>query len=225
MMNRRNFLGSFSLLSLGLAASPAPTCIAARAVAPEDFCLNLVTDDSDLAIPLLEALLARALSAYKNLKFSEYKLAGQHIADLVLIRNRRLLDYKTSHDELAKGLYEIARNLNLPRKVENPVLMKFYTEDRRRTAATLNLFGSNILLKQLSLTENQGPHEVESETGRVTFVIRNKSVKITAATCRHKTCMKMGSINAAGQSLVCIPSRLRIAIEGQDESGLDGVTF
>lgn len=224
-MKRRNFLKNFSFWGLGLMATPALSLRDERAVVPEDFCLNLVTDDSDRAIPLLEALLARSLSTYKNLKFSEYKLAGEHMADLVLIKNRHLLDYKNSDDELAQGLYEIARSLSLPRKVENPVLMKFYTEDRRRTAATLNLFGNNILLKQLSLTENQGSHEAESETGRITFVIRNKSVKITAATCQHKTCMNMGSINATGQSLVCIPSRLRIAIEGQDESGLDGVTF
>lgn len=224
-MKRRNFIKNFSFWGLGLVATPSLCFRDERAAVPEDFCLNLVTDDSDRAIPLLEALLARSLSAYKNLKFSEYKLAGEHMADLVLIKNRRLLDYKNSDDELARGLHEIARSLGLPRQVENPVLLKFYTEDRRRTAVTLNLFGNNILLKQLSLTENQGPHEVESETGRVTFVIRNKSVKITTATCRHKTCMNMGSINAAGQSLVCIPSRLRIAIEGQDESGLDGVTF
>jgi hypothetical protein len=222
MMNRRNFLQGISLLSLGLAGLNSRD---ERTAAPEDFCLNLITDDSDRAIPMLEALLARALSAYKNLKFSEYKLAGEHIADLVLLKNRRLLDYKTSDDELARGMREIAQNLGLPRRVENPVLMKFYTEDRPRLATTLNLFGNNILLKQLSLTENQGVHQVESETGRVTLVIRNKSAKIIAATCRHKTCMNMGSINAAGQSLVCIPSRLRIAIEGQDESGLDGVTF
>jgi len=224
-MKRRNFLKNFSAWGLGLMAAPNLSFRDGRAAAPEDFCLNLVTDDSDRAIPLLESLLARSLSAFKNLKFSEYKLAGEHIADLVLIKNRRLLDYKNSADELAKGLYEIARGLNLPRQVDNPVLLKFYTEDRRRPAATLNLFGNNILLKQFSLTENQGTHEVESETGRVTFVIRNKSVKITAATCRHQTCMNMGSINAAGQSLVCIPSRLRLAIDGQDESGLDGVTF
>lgn len=224
-MKRRNFLKNFSVWGLGLLAAPDLNFRDARAAAPEDFCLNLVTDDPDRAIPMLESLLARSLSAFKNLKFSEYKLAGEHLADLVLIKNRRLLDYKRSEDELAQGLYEIARSLNLPRKVENPVLLKFYTEDRRRPAATLNLFGNNILLKQFSLTENSGLHEIESETGRVTFVIRNKSVKITAATCQHKTCMNMGSINAAGQSLICIPSRLRLAIEGQEESGLDGVTF
>jgi len=224
-MNRRNFLKGFSLLSFGLPATPELSFRRERTVAPEDFCLNLVTDDSDRAIPMLETLLARALPAYKNLKFSEYKLAGEHMADLVLIKNRRLLDYKNSADALARGLYEIAKSLSLPRPVQNPVLMKFYTEDRRRAATTLNIFGNNILLKQLSLTENQGAHEVESETGRLTLVIRNKSAKITAATCRHQTCMTMGSINAAGQCLVCIPSRLRIAIEGQDESGLDGVTF
>lgn len=224
-MKRRNFIKHFSFWGLGLMAAPDLRFRDGREAGPEDFCLNLVIDDSDHAIPLLEALLARSLSAYKNLKFSEYKLAGEHMADLVLIKNRRLLDYKNSNDELAQGLYEIARSLGLPRKVENPVLLKFYTEDRQRTAITLNLFGNNILLKQLSLTENQGPHEVESETGRITFIIRNKSVKITSATCRHKTCMNMGSINTAGQSLICIPSRLRMAFEGQDESGLDGVTF
>jgi hypothetical protein len=103
--------------------------------------------------------------------------------------------------------------------------MKFYTEDRRRTPKTLNIFGNNVLISRLSLTEDQGEHQIENAKGRLTLVIRNKSAKIVAATCQHKTCMSMGAINSPGQNLVCIPSQIRISIEGQEESGLDGVTY
>jgi hypothetical protein len=224
-MNRRNFLKSFSLSSLGLAAAPELTIWAERAVAPEDFSLNLITDDSERAILLLESLLARFLSAYKNLKYSERVLTGSHRADLLLIKNRRVLDYRNSEDELAKGLCEAAKNLGLPKTVKNPILMQFYTEDRRLTPKIIHIFGNNILIKKLSLTEDEGTHQIESETGRVTLIIRNKSAQITAATCKHKTCMNMGAINAAGQSLICLPNHLRISFAGQNEPDLDGVTF
>jgi len=222
-MNRRNFLKNFSLVGLGVTA--VPELWTERAVPPEDFSLNLITNDSERAISILEALLARCLPAYKNLKYSEQRLAGSHIADLVLIKNRRVLDYRNSGDELARGLCEAAKNLELPKTVENPVLMKFHTEERRLAPKIITIFDNNILIKRLSLTADEGTHQIENEKGRVTLNIRNKSAKITAATCRHKTCINMGAINAAGQSLICIPNHLRISIAGQNEFSLDGVTF
>jgi hypothetical protein len=225
MMNRRNFIKNFSLIGFGLAGSAALRALAEDIPELEDFNLKIITDDSERAVTLLEAILARSLSVYKNLKFSECPLAGQHVADLVLIKNRRLIDYRNAIDELAAGLREVARSLGLPKKVENPVLMKFYTEDPRRAPKTIDIFGNNILLKRLSLTEDEGAHQITSERGGVTLVIRNKSAKITAATCQHQTCVKMGAINAAGQSLICLPNQLRISIEGQAGSGLDGITF
>lgn len=224
-MDRRNFLKNFSMFGLGWAITPALSFATNRAAAPADFCLNLITDDSARAIPLLEKLLARFLPAEKNLQYSEYPLAGTHLADLVLIENRRVVDYRRANEELAKGAYEVAKNLGLPKKVENPVLMKFYTEARRGAAQTLNIFGNNILLKRLSLTDDAGTHQIENAKGRITLVIRNKSAKIINATCRHQTCMKMGTINTAGQNLVCIPQQFRLSIEGQEESNFDGVTF
>ncbi|MCG3121358.1 MAG: hypothetical protein ALAOOOJD_04411 [bacterium] len=119
----------------------------------------------------------------------------------------------------------MAKNLGLPKKVADPVLMKFYTEARPRPAQTLNIFGNNILLKRLSLTDDAGTHQIENAKGRITLVIRNKSARIINANCRHQTCMQMGTINAVGQSLVCIPQQLRLSIEGQEESTFDGVTF
>jgi hypothetical protein len=50
-------------------------------------------------------------------------------------------------------------------------------------------------------------------------------VKIVSASCKHKTCMKLGAISRPGQSLVCIPNRLRVVIEGGNDFGVDGITF
>lgn len=222
-MNRRNFLKNLSLLGLSWAIAPVWTFAAERTVAPEDFCLNLIIDDSASAIPLLEKLLARHLPAEKNLKFAEYPLRGSHLADFVLIENRRVVDYRNVDEELAKGVYEVAKNLGLPKKVDNPVLLKFYTEARPRLVQTLNILGNDILIKRLSLTDAAGAQQSENAGGRITLVIRNKSAQITNAPCRHQTCRQI--ITAAGQNPVCIFPQLRRSREGKEESNFDGVTF
>jgi hypothetical protein len=223
-MNRRNFIKSFSLASLGM-ATRAGLSGTEHAVAFEDFSLNLITDDSDRAITILEALLAQHLSAYKNLKYSEQILAGSHRADLIVVKNRRVFDYRHSTGELARGLCEAAQNLGLPKTIENPTLMKFHTEDFRLAPKIVHIFGNDILVKSFSLIKDEGAHQIENEKGRMTLVIRNRSAKIAAATCRHKTCVKMGAINAGGQNLLCIPNHFRISLAAQNELDLDGVTF
>jgi hypothetical protein len=224
-MNRRSFLKSLSLAGLGLAAIPELQLLAEQGVEPEDFSLKIITDDSARALAMLEAPLARALAANKNLRYSEVPLVGPHLADVVLFKNRRKLDYRNSADELAQSVCEVAKRLGLPKQVENPVLMKFYTEDRRLTSKTINLFGSNVLITRLSLTENQGAPQIESVNERLTLVIRNKSAKTMSSTCRHKTCTRMGAISSPGQNSACSPGQIRIAMEGRDESGFDGVTY
>jgi hypothetical protein len=225
MMNRRSFLRSLSLAGLGLAAIPELQLLAEQGVESEDFSLKIITDDVARALAMLEAPLARSLAANKNLRYSEVPLVGPHLADVVLFKNRRKLDYRNSADELAQSVCEVAKLLGLPKKVENPVLMKFYTEDRRLTSKTISIFGNNVLITRLSLTESQDTPQIESAEGRLSLVIRNKSADTATATCRHKTCMSTGPVNSPGKNLEGHPSRIRIAMERRDESGFDGITY
>lgn len=57
--------------------------------------------------------------------------------------------------------------------------------------------------------------EVTTEFGRNVVVIDNKNVWISDTTCKDKVEVNAGKINHSGQSLVCLPNRLVVTIEGR----------
>lgn len=56
--------------------------------------------------------------------------------------------------------------------------------------------------------------------------IKNGSVSVSEASCKNQVCVRHGSISRAGESIVCLPNRLVITIEGGAEKGggYDAVT-
>ncbi len=63
----------------------------------------------------------------------------------------------------------------------------------------------------------------DEEYGRNMLRIENGSVKILEADCPRGLCVKQGEIRHAGQSVVCLPHRLVVRIEGAG-SGVDLVS-
>ena len=55
-----------------------------------------------------------------------------------------------------------------------------------------------------------------------TVRISGGRVSVTAASCRNQVCTKHSSISKTGESIVCLPNRLVVTIEGGD--GYDTVT-
>ncbi len=223
-MNRRSFLKRGSLL----ASSLATTRLFAHAPAKntsEQFSLHVLTDDSDRAIPALEELIKTSFANSPRVKFAEYQLAGPHLGDLVVIKNQNVVDYRQAHDALGLQARALAKSLQLPRVMENPMLVKFYTETQAAKPQNALVFVNNVLVQQLPIGAQAATHEITGLRGRMAIALRNGSVKVAGTSCRHRTCMKMGAINAPGQHLICIPNAVRIAIEGHNENGLDGVTF
>lgn len=54
--------------------------------------------------------------------------------------------------------------------------------------------------------------------------VQNGTVCIADADCPDRTCVRMGAISRAGETLVCLPHRLTITLEGAASSALDAVT-
>ena len=54
--------------------------------------------------------------------------------------------------------------------------------------------------------------------------VQSGTVCIADADCPDRTCMRMGAISRAGETLVCLPHRLTITLEGAAGSALDAVT-
>ena len=57
-------------------------------------------------------------------------------------------------------------------------------------------------------------------------VISGGRVSVTEASCKNQVCVKHGEISRTGESIVCLPNRLVVRIEGGSEEGggYDSVT-
>ena len=52
-----------------------------------------------------------------------------------------------------------------------------------------------------------------------TVRIKGGKVSVTEASCKNQVCVKHAAISAAGESIVCLPNRLVVSIEGSGEGG------
>lgn len=111
-------------------------------------------------------------------------------------------------------------------------------------AVTLGLFvfqafrgekGSRVIIRQdgqilyeLSLLENRTGKDalrLESEEGTNLLVIEDGKAYILEADCPDKLCVKQRAVSRQGESLICLPHRLVITVESEEESGIDAVTY
>lgn len=73
-----------------------------------------------------------------------------------------------------------------------------------------------------SLSENQTV-EIDSANGHNTMEIKNGQVSIVAADCPNKDCMEFGSISKTNQTILCLPNKVSVKINGK--SDLDSVSY
>ena len=228
-MNRRTFFKNCSFMVAGAAAAKAMTVLPKSLIAAphtnEYFSLNVLTNQPDKAVTKIEALIKQTAFPQKNISFTQYGLAGNHVSDLVFIRNNKLVDFRHANDKLSEELHEVARSLELPNKVKDPVLVKFYSRAATAQPQNIQVFHRNTLIEQLAIDADREAHTVKGSKGNVKLTIHNKVAQLVDASCRHKTCMKMGTINQAGQSIVCIPNELRIAVAGKRNLGVDDISY
>ncbi len=58
---------------------------------------------------------------------------------------------------------------------------------------------------------------IEGPLGETVLAIKNGQACILASPCPHKVCMGMGEVARSGELLACVPNRLLVRIEGQDQ--------
>ncbi|MDD3705993.1 MAG: NusG domain II-containing protein [Clostridiaceae bacterium] len=84
------------------------------------------------------------------------------------------------------------------------------------------------LYKAITMEEGMEQQEfhIELENGKyIDIVVDENGAYVKDVVCPDKVCQKTGLINRVGQSIVCLPNRVVIYIEGQEESEIDGISF
>lgn len=65
---------------------------------------------------------------------------------------------------------------------------------------------------------------IEQDGAANVLVIENGAVWVEEANCRDKICVRQGAIRYTGQSIVCLPHKLVITIEGGSDTPFDAQT-
>lgn len=70
------------------------------------------------------------------------------------------------------------------------------------------IYGKYSLSKDRTITVNRNGH-----MNKIT--IKSGKVQVSKSSCKNQICVKQGSISTTHQSIVCIPNRVVVSIEGK----------
>jgi|GEM_PF-1107126 len=229
-MKRRTFLKTGTLLCSSAALATVGTLFPYNAWAhplktTPDFSIDVVTNHPDEATRRIGFLLGQMTANQRNIQVSETPLAGNFVGDIAYLNGTRLVDFRHENDDFSQELAGIGRALNLPRALENPTLVRFFTGHEATRATEAHVFVGDVLVERLPLRQDIAAHRVQGAKGWVDLAIEDRSVRISSASCKHKTCVKMGAVRRPGQPLVCIPAGVHVSLNGTDSFGVDSVTF
>jgi len=228
-MKRREFIKYSSLILPATAAmgmiNPFTKKVFAADKNSGPFSLSVITGQPSVTIHKIEQAINK--SGYRNgiLKFNEYRLQGRHVGDIAYVKSNALVDYRKGTDEFSLLLNESAGSLSLPKVVDDPVLLRFSSQQNFTEPENADIFMGETLINQLSLNKDIDHYRIDGLKGGVDIRIKDRSVKIISATCTHKTCMNMEAISKPGENLVCIPNQINITIAGKNIFGVDSITF
>ena len=91
----------------------------------------------------------------------------------------------------------------------------------RQDGAVVRVQSEGEVLMELPLSRDT--RVVLGQDGQTnTLVIENGGARMEAADCPDQICVNHGSIRYAGESIVCLPHKLVVSIEGGGESPVDG---
>lgn len=228
-MKRRDFLKYSSLILPATAAmgviNPFTSKVFAAVKKSGSFSLSVITDQPSRTIHLIEQAIKNSQYGKKNLEFTEYGLKGRYIGDIAYVRSQTLIDYHKGRDEFSQLLEDSANSLSLPKTFDNPTLLRFSSQQNSLQPGGVNIFRGNTLVKHFPLEKDLDQYKIGGLKGHVVMRIKNKSVSITSASCKHKTCMNMEPISKPGENLICIPNQINITIAGKSALGVDSITF
>ena len=97
-----------------------------------------------------------------------------------------------------------------------------------KKGANVLVMQDGVLLYKFSLEEElcgENAICIESNEGFNVLEIQNGEASIVRADCPDGLCMKQKSISKQGESLICLPHRLVITVEGAEQSEIDSFAY
>lgn len=104
------------------------------------------------------------------------------------------------------------------------VLLIFYSGGNavKDNSKVAYIYSNNKLVKEYVLTDNfKDEITIKTDNGYNTLHIENGEIWIHDASCPDKLCIYQGKISGDSEIIVCLPNKLLVKIEGNDEKKID----
>ena len=101
--------------------------------------------------------------------------------------------------------------------------LALYLRLTRQAGGTVTVQMDGKVVMELPLDEDAELTLGEGEHTN-TLVIRDGKAQVVEASCPDKICVGQGAVQYAGESIVCLPHKLVVTIQGGEAGGLDGMT-
>jgi len=211
-MKRRDFLKTGSLAVTAAAAGALPLS-KVYSKTQNSFSLEIVTDKEVKAIKLIEEFIHVQGLNSDTIKYSEYRLGKAESGDIVLFRNSKLVNYKEGTDKISEGLKTIASELELPGIIDDPVRLRFYTDNDGEPAKHFLVFLNDVLINKIEASTDNLNLKINGTMGKLVLNISGRKARVAQSSCNHKNCVNSGSISLANENIVCIPNNIVIIAE------------
>ncbi len=99
-------------------------------------------------------------------------------------------------------------------------VLLFVLKDNGKDGKLLKVSVNGREICTLSLDEDT-EYEIQGFISKNILIIENGGARMKEAGCPDKLCVKQGEISKAGESIICLPNRIIVSVEGGEESGID----
>jgi len=100
------------------------------------------------------------------------------------------------------------------------VLRRDFTNDTR-----VNIFVDGELVRSELISDAEPQIIIDSQYGRNIIDVESGTVTVTWSDCASQVCVHSGKISRPGETIVCLPHRLLVSIEGLHKSeDIDAIT-
>jgi hypothetical protein len=212
-MDRRDFLKASGLfLAAGMIIPKvAKSMLSNRVISSENFSLEVITGNTDLAVRLLEEFATDGELGKGSINYSEYPISGDVMGDLIFVQGNELVDYTNSYDDVSLKLKEIRNKLSLPMILPNPVRLRLY-RNSGSTIKKIMVAQKGKIISRIE-PEDTGFYTLHGKSGKLILDVKNNYARVKDAECKHKICKQMSSIKKPGDYITCIPNELHIFAE------------
>lgn len=96
----------------------------------------------------------------------------------------------------------------------------------KESASLLKIYHKNQLIQTIQLTESQNEIiELSVENFHHKIALMNGQVAMIEADCPDGICVQHKPIKYKGESIICLPHKLVLLVEHQEETEIDAVTW